>query len=271
MIFQRLVTSIVLIILFFLLVFKASNLVFAFVTLGVLLLGAYEWSFLMGVKKRVYALIYPLVLLIVTGAISFLPTPPIIWGACAWWFVAIVLVFSWPKSRCFFEKSMAIRGVMGVFTLAPCWLAINYIRIAMPSGAETLLFLFLLIWSADSGAWFVGRRWGRHLLLPAVSPGKTWEGVLGGMVAALIVMLLGFYWSNTPKQLWFGASILCVCTVMFAVLGDLFESMMKRFAGVKDSGRLLPGHGGVLDRIDSLTAAAPIYVAGAFLLDKIMH
>jgi phosphatidate cytidylyltransferase len=123
-----------------------------------------------------------------------------------------------------------------------------------------------LIWLADSAAFFVGRRWGRHRLAPRVSPGKTWEGVCGALLAVPLVAL-PLAWlpvrapATAPQLL-----ALCACAVLASVVGDLFESQMKRRAGVKDSGALLPGHGGVLDRIDSLTAAAPLFYLGLNLL-----
>lgn len=160
---------------------------------------------------------------------------------------------------------------MGFICLIPCWMAVNYIRISFINGRITLLFVFLLIAAADSGAWFFGRQWGRHKLLPAVSPGKSREGLLGGFVASLCLVLYALWWSSTPWIIWPGAIVLSMVTVAFSVIGDLFESMLKREAGIKDSGKLLPGHGGLLDRIDSLMAAAPVFVAGAMLFDKILR
>jgi phosphatidate cytidylyltransferase len=123
----------------------------------------------------------------------------------------------------------------------------------------------ILIWVADSGAYFVGRQWGKNKLAPRVSPGKTIEGLLGALAGGLIWGYAGMVWFE-PKSGWLFVA-LCFVTVLFSVLGDLVESLFKRNAGVKDSGQLLPGHGGVLDRLDSLTSAAPVFVLGLMLLE----
>ena len=122
-----------------------------------------------------------------------------------------------------------------------------------------MLFLLLLVWAADTGAFFVGRRFGRIRLAPQVSPSKTWEGVLGGLAAAVAVAALGASWFNLRHVAFLS---LCLAVVLISIVGDLTESMFKRYAGVKDSGSIFPGHGGVLDRIDSITAAAPTFLLG---------
>jgi phosphatidate cytidylyltransferase len=128
-----------------------------------------------------------------------------------------------------------------------------------PQGRELLLFLLVLTAAADVGAFFGGRRFGRRKLAPAVSPGKTWEGLMSGMLAASLAAAGGAQLLGHPLLPWLG---LCLGVAMISVVGDLVESMFKRRTGLKDSGSLLPGHGGVLDRIDSLTAAAPAFVLG---------
>lgn len=147
------------------------------------------------------------------------------------------------------------------------WLAIVALHGNGADGPRTVLFLLVLVWVADSGAYLAGRRWGRRKLAPGLSPGKTWEGVLGAGVGALV---LGAGWSlfyRYPFGLALAFVTLCVSTVVVSVVGDLFESWMKRGCGVKDSGSIFPGHGGLLDRIDSLTAAAPWFVGGLSLLN----
>ena len=124
-----------------------------------------------------------------------------------------------------------------------------------------LLFLLVLIWIADSGAYFAGSRWGKRKLAPAISPGKSWEGVYGALLGALLCgVLLAWYYQDSAGAVWLIP--VCILTVIMSVVGDLFESVLKRKMGMKDSGTLLPGHGGVLDRIDSLTAAAPVFMLG---------
>ncbi len=126
-------------------------------------------------------------------------------------------------------------------------------------GRELVVFVLLLAWAADIGAYFAGRQFGRLRLAPVVSPNKTWEGVLGGLVAGFIVALAGLAWFDLPAEAFLP---LCVAGVLVSVIGDLLESMFKRQQGLKDSGSLLPGHGGMLDRIDSLTSSVPLLALG---------
>jgi phosphatidate cytidylyltransferase len=147
-----------------------------------------------------------------------------------------------------------------VVLIAP-WVAFMGLRSEF--GPGYVLFLFLLVWAADVGAYFAGRRWGQHKLAPAISPGKTWEGVAGASAATLILALLGAALLDESVR-WPTFVVVCLITAGFSIAGDLFESMIKRQCGVKDSGSLLPGHGGVLDRVDSLTAAAPVFLLGLY-------
>jgi phosphatidate cytidylyltransferase len=154
-------------------------------------------------------------------------------------------------------------GLAGVLALVPAWLALVRLRLDVPRGAEWMLFTLILVFAADIGAFFAGRRYGRVRLAPAVSPGKTWEGVLGGAAMSALVALAGSEWFGVPVQSFLP---LCLATVAFSIVGDLTESLLKRFAGVKDSGTLFPGHGGVMDRIDSVTGAAPVLLFGLSVL-----
>ncbi len=128
-----------------------------------------------------------------------------------------------------------------------------------------MLYLMTLVWIADIGAYFSGRRFGKHKLAPGISPGKTWEGVLGGVAFNICWMFIIYYQTNLLELslVWFIG--MGIATSAVSVVGDLFESILKREAGVKDSGKILPGHGGVLDRFDSIIAATPVFVAGLFL------
>lgn len=156
---------------------------------------------------------------------------------------------------------------MGVFVLVPTWYALVFIRQVADNGQMLLLFLMLAIWAADSGAYFAGRMWGNKKILPLVSPGKTWVGFLGGL---LLSLSFASWWLVSvhllPLEILKILAVVAV-TVVFSVLGDFFESMLKREAGLKDSGTIFPGHGGLLDRIDSLTAAAPVFLLGLLLIN----
>ena len=155
---------------------------------------------------------------------------------------------------------------MGLLVLLPCWASVNFIRNQDDSGLAMLLFLFVLVWGADSTAYFVGKKWGKTKLAQSVSPGKTVEGLGGALLFAVIFSLAVFSANAVSLSFWPWGIALSVITVLFSVVGDLFESVMKRQIGVKDSGVLFPGHGGLLDRIDSLTAAAPLFALGLLLI-----
>jgi phosphatidate cytidylyltransferase len=163
--------------------------------------------------------------------------------------------------------SLLPRVIMLAIGLDLLWICVHgLVYLHEVYGGEMLLYLFSLVWIADIGAYFSGRRFGKHKLAPAISPGKTWEGLIGGLLANLL-WIIGVYqfasgWGlGLPQFLLIG-----LATSLISVVGDLFESILKREAGVKDSGKLLPGHGGVLDRVDSVIAAAPVFVAGIFIL-----
>ncbi len=186
--------------------------------------------------------------------------------ALVWWVVALALVGHYQRRGDLAPGPRWLRGLVGCLVLIPAWAALVSLHGRTAYGVYLVLTLFLLIWSADIAAFFAGRRWGRRRLASRVSPGKSWEGVVGALLAVLAVALaaavpLGYSGAGLGVFL-----LLCLGTALISVLGDLTESVFKRQAGVKDSGHLLPGHGGVLDRIDSLTAAAPLFAAGIAVL-----
>jgi len=163
---------------------------------------------------------------------------------------------------------MLTRGFYFLLGIVLLWICVNnlvFILKHFEQGGLILLYLLTLVWIADIGAYFSGRRFGKNKLAPGISPGKTWEGVAGGVVFNLVWMLFVYYLSDGwgMNLVWFIG--IGLATSAISVVGDLFESILKREAGVKDSGKLLPGHGGVLDRIDSVIAAAPVFVSGLFL------
>jgi phosphatidate cytidylyltransferase len=172
-------------------------------------------------------------------------------GAGVWWLIALLWVMFMPA-----VINPGSAALAGVLVLLPAWLALVRLHQMNP---QLLLFVLLLVVAADVGAYFAGRSFGKHKLAPRVSPGKTWEGVLGGFAGAMLLASIGCVWLHLAPL-----PFVALCAVVFvaSILGDLTESMFKRHAGLKDSGTLLPGHGGVMDRIDSVTAAAPIFLLG---------
>ncbi len=225
--------------------------------------SAWEWARLAGLEG-LQRWAYAAVLAIILAAIYLLPHSLklwLLWLALPVWLINIVLVVGYPDSTRYW-RLRSIRAVMGLVMLAPAWLAINMLS-DMAVGTYLILLLLFSVWVADIGAYFSGRAWGDRKLAAHVSPGKTWAGVYGGVAAALSVTWLfaAIFGILEPGNLlhwvWFGALGLLTATI--SVIGDLTESMFKRYAGVKDSSQLLPGHGGVLDRLDSVIAALPFF------------
>lgn len=172
-------------------------------------------------------------------------------AALLWWVFALIWVSVAPA-----QVNRTTAAGAGLLVLVPAWLALARLH---GLGPQLLLFLILLVVAADVGAYFAGRRFGRNKLAPRVSPGKTWEGVLGGFVGAALMAALGVWWFHVDAPRFLA---LCIIVVVASIVGDLTESLFKRHAGLKDSGTLLPGHGGLLDRVDSVTAAAPVFLIG---------
>lgn len=226
--------------------------------------GAWEWSAFPGFTQRPARYLFVLCVAAGLAILWWAGVVPqhipvaiaervdwILLAACAWWVLALVWVAFMPTRVNRWTASLA-----GLFVLIPAWLALVRLHSMTP---QLVVFLILLVVAADVGAYFGGRQFGKHKLAPRVSPGKTWEGVVGGLVAAGVMAAVGVYWFHARPV---GFAALCAIVVVASVIGDLTESMFKRHAGLKDSGSLLPGHGGVLDRVDSITAAAPIFLIG---------
>lgn len=262
---QRIITALILIPITIALLFYLPSIAFLFLTAFIALGGAWEWSNLMQLQKTSSRLFYLLFMALIFFSTLFIPMPFIFFCAFIWWLFAIVCILFYPYGSHWWGQSTLWRGVMGLFVLVPCWVAINYIR-NQSDGIYVLLFLFVLIWGADSAAYFAGKKWGKHKLAPHVSPGKSVQGLVGAVLFSTIITLAALWLSHIPIRIWPWGILLSLVTVLFSIVGDLFESMLKRQAGLKDSGGLLPGHGGLLDRIDSLTAAAPIFTLGAILM-----
>lgn len=267
---HRILTALILIPLFLLALFKLPPFGFAIFTAIMVVYAAWEWSSLSGVQTFLARLVFPIVMMALLPISLHAPITVVLLAAFFWWLIALILVVFYPRTSSLWATGVIIRALMGLLVLIPCWRALNFIRDS-EQGIYTLLFLFILIWGADSGAYFVGKQWGKTKLAPKVSPGKSWQGLGGALVTSVGITLLALWFFHVPRVALVASVLLSVVTVLFSVLGDLFESMLKRQVGLKDSGRLLPGHGGILDRIDSLTAAAPIFALGATLVWEIYH
>jgi phosphatidate cytidylyltransferase len=188
-----------------------------------------------------------------------------------WWLLALL----WLKHYHFAEdtsgKARAVKLLAATAAIIPAWCALAVIHAGPSHGPGWLLLALLLVWAADSGAYFTGRKFGgqwfgERRLAPRISPNKTLEGVSGGVALAMLVALLGAWLIGAPASQLPAIAGVAAVTVLFSVAGDLFESLLKRHAGMKDSGTLIPGHGGVLDRVDSVLAALPVFALGKIWL-----
>ncbi len=276
---QRIITALILAPAAISAIFYLPLMYFSALLVVIMAIGAWEWGPLMGFDTKTRRIGFVATTVVLIAAIWSLLAPEdlwlnskelheyavaLLWLAVAWWVLSAFLMLSYPNSSNFWGKHRSVRGVFGWLTLVPTWLAFMVIRtndyqVDTYHGAQLLMFLFLMVWSADVGAYFVGKAFGKNKLMPNVSPGKTFEGFLGGVVFACILIAVAAYQLNWNSEQTTTVLLVTVLITTVSVLGDLNESMFKRQAGVKDSGSILPGHGGILDRIDSLTATAPVF------------
>ena len=273
---QRVITALILAPLALMAVFYLPLAGFALFISAAFLLGAWEWSGLCGLASKAMRWVYVMLTAIILALLYWQWPAPLHWpveqnvllstlllAGIGWWVLAIVLVLTYPKSQKLWAGSDWGKALMGWLTLIPAWVAVLFIRstdyaASNFTGAWLIFWLLALVWAADIGGYIVGKPFGKHKLLPKVSPGKTVEGMLGGLALVAIVVTIVAWLQDWPAQtgIWYVSALLLT---VLSVFGDLTESMFKRVAGKKDSGAFLPGHGGILDRIDSLTATAPLF------------
>ena len=228
--------------------------------------AAWEWASLVEDKLAAKLSYVVVCVLLIIAAGNFLPDEHVrflmLIGCVFWVFVLLMLTFYQPSwlGNYILQSFLTYSGY---FVIVIAWLAMVKLNQQKPS---LLLFLFLIVWMADTAAYFTGKQFGKIKLAEQLSPGKTREGLLGALVGTFLLSLVGVWWFelNILQSIYF--VLLCVLTALISVVGDLFESLLKRNAGAKDSGSLIPGHGGVLDRIDSILAAAPGFVLGIYWL-----
>ncbi len=264
---QRILSALVLVPLVVLAVLRLDIASFGLLVAVALMLGAWEWSALVplrGLPARAGFLVSALlaVALLWRFAQNELLVNTVLWAAMGGWILVLFWITSPALGGARTPANAAFKFLLGIAVLASTWLALVVLHSRPDQGPRWVLFLLFLIWFADSGAYFAGRQWGKTRLAPLVSPGKTWEGVMGALtVCALFAFGFGRYIGLHGAVL-ASFTLVCLVTVLFSIAGDLLESLLKRHQGVKDSGTLIPGHGGMLDRIDSLLAAAPVFAFG---------
>lgn len=259
----RVITALVIAPIVLALLFFAPDRLFALAMLLMALVGAWEWAALAGKSGRPARSSMVILFAVLIGLGYWLQqyAPQIPWlmvyclVALAWWAFSLIWVAAWRANF-----PVAGKVLCGALTLLPALAAVVAIRTASP---WYLLIQLLITSGADIGAYFAGRAFGKHKLAPQVSPGKTWEGVAGGVALVALVALIAGHWLPVPEL---SFVLLSIGVALLSVVGDLSESLFKRQAGLKDSGSLFPGHGGMLDRVDSLTAAAPLFWLGLHTL-----
>ncbi len=270
---HRLITAAILIPLIIFSVLLLPTPYFAMLTSLFILLGAYEWGNLCGWQSYFSRITYASTIALSLAAsyytLLYFPEITIILLTitCLWWLIALYWVWRYQQGYDLLPTIPWLKAGLGLLVLSPAWLAL--IHLHQHYERHWVIFLLILIWTADSGAYFIGKKWGKRKLAAKVSPGKTFEGVLGalitsGLVAVLYALLQQMTWSTLLIFL-----AICLLTVLVSILGDLVESLFKRQMDIKDSGQILPGHGGILDRIDSLTAATPVFVLSLLLLGNL--
>lgn len=255
-------------------VFSLPNNLFALFAAILVTLGAWEWSAFSGWSKALQRSLFVAINILLFVAVLFLQNHAInliiISASLFWWLISIPLLISFPLSGKHLLYSKITKSIVGMVLLLATLVAMVMIRNNPDQGPKFALYIILIIWFADSGAYFAGRAFGKNKLIPNVSPGKTWEGVAGALVITLIAALVAVNILHIPASHSVFFILLTLVTVIYSVVGDLSESMFKRMADIKDSGHILPGHGGILDRIDSLMSALPVFFAGLWLMEKVV-
>lgn len=275
---QRIITALILAPLALFAILYLSSFWFQICIAFVIGLGGYEWANMSGIKGRPGKAVYALAVTATCLLLVYKLPTDMIWYqgqlndlyhsiltvSAVWWGVSLLMILAYPRFSAFWRNSKSFRAMFGFLTLIPTWVAVVSLRTNLYDieplyGASLIFYVLGIVWAADIGAFFVGVKFGRHKLRPNVSPGKTLEGLMGGIGASTaIIAFAALHYQVDPGRIWLHILIGGV-TVGVSALGDLNESMFKRCEGIKDSGKLLPGHGGILDRIDSLTAAFPVF------------
>ncbi len=269
---QRIITALVLVVLFLGLLFLVPIQWFAIAVAAIILLGGWEWANLSNLNRALRFVFLAVLGAALVGSADYVfqmdfahpdigHTRQILAVACGWWALAFLWVQGYPASAMLWGNRW-VRGLIGLVVLVPAWLSVVILR-GLDHGAWLVLFVVAVVVFADVGAYFVGRKFGKRKLAREVSPGKSWEGFFGGLGACLVLALTVSILFELPMKNTVLFSFGVLVTALASVIGDLVESMFKRHRGIKDSSRILPGHGGILDRLDSLTAALPVFTMAA--------
>lgn len=285
---QRIITALVLVPLVIFATLQLPPEWFAIIFGFIILLAGWEWTSLIGIdrlwKRSVYLGVMILIMLSIhswtvflelifqifnwdvrpySGAIEFFMIPPLLW-----WLLIMFLIRKVPQDLLELKVGTKSKYFIGWFILTSAWMFLSRLRLI--ESPEMTLYFLILIWVADISAYFVGKKYGKTKLLEIISPGKTLAGFYGAMGSALLCGIAFSIFFSAQVLIFFDMIMLSMLTVLVSIYGDLFFSLVKRKAGLKDSGGILPGHGGVLDRLDSIIAAAPVFYAGIWFIRWMM-
>ena len=269
---QRIITALILIPIVIAAIFFLPTQYLAVLFAILTIAGGIEWAKLSGLDHCTSMAAFPLLMLMALGGAYWFKTKGweiyYLGGVSLFWLIMMPLLLARRKPLGKDEGINFIFLLVGLILLPASWLSLTLIHHHANMGAPMLLFILVLIWVADSGAYFTGKKFGKNKLAPVVSPGKTREGLYGALAFGLI-WSIGYYFYRPYNAVNMGEFVaLCVLIVVGSMVGDLFESLLKRKRDVKDSGNILPGHGGILDRVDSVIAAAPVFYTGLILLGQ---
>jgi len=256
---HRVITAIVLAVIGYYFITIATETAFLVLEALLLLLAIKEWSYL--VKFNTFAKKFLMALALIVGVFVLYSVPTAAFGAIVvgWWLFAAYWVVAYQRKIIMWPTSSFILGLLGVLLIAPLFVS-GYMlkRMDVTYEMHSLLFVIIVIALCDVMAYFFGKTIGNHLLASQVSPKKTWEGIVGGIVASSLLSVPVAYWCDVSDTVNPWMILPAIVIAATSILGDLTESVCKRNAGIKDSGNILPGHGGILDRFDSYTAGVPI-------------
>lgn len=263
----RVLTALILLPLLIAAIIWLPLLYFTFVLAAFLLIGAWEWSALAGLTQLYEKVLYLFLIAAALVGASFLNITLVLFFVALYWLWILVGVVSYQLyGMAAGFQLRSVRFITGFPVLMGAWVAVMSLKTHPGLGSPWLLLVLAIIFAADTGAYFSGRFFGKKLLCSKVSPKKTWEGFFGGLVLSLCVAVIGGYYFALPLKFYFSLMIVALLTFLFSVIGDLGVSLLKRVAGLKDSGKIFPGHGGLLDRLDSVASATVFFVLLVLIL-----
>jgi phosphatidate cytidylyltransferase len=271
MLITRILTALLLVPLAILVILWPPTWLFALIVAAVFLAAQWEWTRLCGLRTPAARAVLLAVTAALFVALWLLRATPAWWWATIaagvlWWGFSLLWLRGYSFGAAPNRENRTLKWLAGLLVLVPSWAALAMVHGSGPHGHWWVLLALVIVWAADTGAYFSGRLFGKRKLAPRISPGKTWAGVYGALLGGALAALAGGWLLDIRGAVLAGLVVLALFTVTVSIVGDLFESLMKRHADVKDSGDLFPGHGGLLDRLDSVFAALPVFAVGKMLL-----